>query len=65
MPADKQQRMSMLLELLTIAAEAESDREQMDKARDCLRRHGRTTPEMERRFMEAVAHSPSSPVRYH
>ena len=65
MPADKQQRMSMLLELLTIAAEAESDRVQMSMARDCLRRHGRTTSEMERWFMEAVAHSPGSPVRYH
>ena len=65
MPAAKQQRMSMILELLTIALEAESDQQQMDMARDCLRRYEQATPEMERQFIEAATRSPDGPIRYH
>ena len=65
MPAAKRQRMSMILELLTIALEAENDQQQMDMARDCFRRYEQATPEMERQFIKAATRSPDGPIRYH
>lgn len=59
----KSQRMLMLLELLVIAIEADSDDKQIAMAQDCLRRYGQTTPELEHQLMAAISRRSDGPLR--